>query len=33
MRAAYARIRQRMLVGGFITIKNLFLKKQAYYSH
>lgn len=32
IRSACTRIRQRMLVDGFITIKNLFLKKQAYYS-
>lgn len=32
MRAVYGRIRQRMLVSGFLSIRSLFLKKQAYYS-
>lgn len=32
VRAVYGRVRQRMLVSGFISIKSLFLKKQAYYS-
>lgn len=33
IRGVCARVRQRMLVSGFMSIKNLFLKKQAYYSH